>query len=129
MKGPRNDLNIYKSHELESTFVEIINPKKSNIILGVIYRHPTMDLNEFNDKYVHKLLDNIAKENKTFLLGDFNIALLKFDSHTPTIDFSGYLSFSVVSPFILHPTRVTVHFKALFDMFSNLYQNNLFAEI
>ena len=89
-----------------------------------------MDLNEFNDKYVHKLLDNIAKENKTFLLGDFNIALLKFDSHTPTIDFSGYLSFSVVSPYILHPTRVTVHFKAFFDnMFSNLYQNNLFVEI
>ena len=58
-------MNIYKSHELESTFVEIINPKKSNIILGVIYRHPTMDLNEFNDKYVNKLLDNIAKENKT----------------------------------------------------------------
>ena len=58
-------MNIYKSHELESTFVEIINPKKSNIILGVIYRHPTMDLNEFSDKYVSKLLDNIAKENKT----------------------------------------------------------------
>ena len=58
-------MNIYKSHELESTFVEIINPKKSNIILGVIYRHPTMDLNEFNDKYVNKLLNNIAKEYKT----------------------------------------------------------------
>ena len=24
-----------------------------------------MDLNEFNDKYVNKFLDNIAKENKT----------------------------------------------------------------
>ena len=30
---PRNDLNIYKKSELESTFAEIINPKKSNIIL------------------------------------------------------------------------------------------------
>ena len=41
------------------------------MILGVIYQHPTMDLNEFNDKYVNKLLDNITKENKTtFLLGD-----------------------------------------------------------
>ena len=47
-----------------------------------------MDLNEFNDKYVNKLLDNITKENKTtFLLGDFNIGLLKYDSHTSTNEF------------------------------------------
>ena len=56
---PLKGLNIYKSHELESTFIEIINSKKSNVILGVVYRHSTMDLNEFNDKYVNKLLDNI----------------------------------------------------------------------
>ena len=35
----RNDLNIYKKNELESTFIEIVNPKKSNIVVGVIYRH------------------------------------------------------------------------------------------
>ena len=27
----RNDLNIYKKNELESTFIEIVNPKKSTI--------------------------------------------------------------------------------------------------
>ena len=32
-----------------------------------------MDLNEFNDKYVNKLLDKVTKANKTtFLLADFN---------------------------------------------------------
>ena len=31
----RNDLNIYKKKELESTFVEIVNPRKSNIIVRV----------------------------------------------------------------------------------------------
>ena len=31
-----NDLNIYKKNELESTFIEIANPKKSNIIVGVV---------------------------------------------------------------------------------------------
>ena len=30
----RKDLNIYKIHELGSTFIEIINPKKPNIILN-----------------------------------------------------------------------------------------------
>ena len=43
------DLCIYKSSELESTFIEIINPKKTNIIIGYIHRHPTMNLNEIND--------------------------------------------------------------------------------
>ena len=29
---PRPDLNVYKANQLESPFVEIINPKKSNIV-------------------------------------------------------------------------------------------------
>ena len=57
----RNDLNIYKKNELESTFIEIVNPKKSNIVVGVIYRHPSMDLTDFNCSYLNKLLENISK--------------------------------------------------------------------
>ena len=34
-----NDLNIYKKNKLESTFTEIANLKKPNILVGVIYRH------------------------------------------------------------------------------------------
>ena len=54
----RCDLNIYKKFELESTFVEIINPKKSNIIVGTIYRHPKMDVTEFNN-----ILNNLLKKS------------------------------------------------------------------
>ena len=60
----RNDLNIYKKNELESTFIEIVNPKKSNIIVGVIYRHPSMDLTDFNCNYLNKLLETISKKTK-----------------------------------------------------------------
>ena len=56
---PRNDLCIYKSTELESTFIEILAPKKTRVIVGCIYRHPHMDLNEFNDYYMNNLLDNL----------------------------------------------------------------------
>ena len=42
---PREDLEVYESKELESRFVEIINTKTSNDIVGVIYRHPKMDTN------------------------------------------------------------------------------------
>ena len=44
----RNDLIIYAKNYSESTFIEITKPSKTNIIVGCIYRHPTMDLNEFN---------------------------------------------------------------------------------
>ena len=51
----RNDLNIYKKNKLESTFIEIFNPKKSNIIVGVIYRHPSMDLTDFKQTIIREL--------------------------------------------------------------------------
>ena len=58
----------------------MLNPKKTKMIEGCIYRHPHMDLNESNDYYVNNLLDKLSKENKTvLLLGDFNIDLLNYD--------------------------------------------------
>ena len=50
----RKDLPIYKSKELESTFIEVIQPDKNkNIIIGCIYRHPVMELSEFNNIFKH----------------------------------------------------------------------------
>ena len=76
------DLAIYKPKKLESIFVEVVLPKKSNLIVGCIYKHPCMDICTFNDHYLNPLLDNLSKEaNKTIvLLGDFNIDLLNFDT-------------------------------------------------
>ena len=83
-----SDLNIYIKNELESTFIEIVNPRKSNIIVGVIYRHPSMDLADFNCNYLNKLLENTSKEQKSiFLLGDFNVNLLNYNEHNETNEF------------------------------------------
>ena len=77
-----SDLNIYKKNELESTFIEILNPRKSNIIVGVICRYPSMDLADFNCNYLNKLLENTSKEQKPiFLLGDFNVNHLNYNEH------------------------------------------------
>ena len=77
----RNDHNIYRKNELESTFIKIFKPKKSNIIVGVIYRHQSMDLTDFNRSYLNKLLENISKEQKSvFLLRDFNVNLLNYNA-------------------------------------------------
>ena len=59
---PKNDLRIYKTAELYHyyiynyiiiTFIKLINTKKSNVIIGAIYRNRNMDLDEFNDIYLN----------------------------------------------------------------------------
>ena len=74
----RTDLNMYKKDQLESTFIETINSKKSNIVVSCVYKHPNMDVLDFNS-IINQLLDKISKEQKqSFLLGDFNINLLNY---------------------------------------------------
>ena len=73
-KKLRKDPSIFKPFELESTFIKICYPKKTNIVTGCIYKHPNINLNEFNEYYVNDFLDKLSIENKTVLLfGDFNI--------------------------------------------------------
>ena len=68
----RKDLQIYNSKQLESTFIEVVR-NKERIIIGYLYRHPSMKLLEFNNHYLSSLLDNLSGQNKTVvLLGDFN---------------------------------------------------------
>ena len=81
-------MKIYKKFELESTFIEIINPRKSNIIVGVIYKHPKMDVTDFNNNFLNNLLKKINQEQKKlFLLGDFNIDLMHYNENKPTNEF------------------------------------------
>ena len=98
---PRNDLCIYKSTELLSKFIKILNPKKTNVIAFCIYRHPQMDLNEFNGYYINNILDKLSKRNKTvFVLGYFNIVLLNYDQHLITNQFLDSLSCHMLLPHI-----------------------------
>ena len=50
----RKYLQIYKPKGLESTFVEVLEPgkPKNNMIIGCIYRHPLMELSEFNSHFI-----------------------------------------------------------------------------
>ena len=121
----RKDLEkiMYKSCDLESTFVEITNSQKKNIICASIYKHPKMDLDDFNTKYLNPLLDKISKENKTiFLLGDFNVDLMKSDKDLNTTNFFDCMTSHLMVPHIIYPTRITSHSKTLID---NIFSNSL----
>ena len=80
-----------------------------------------MNLDEFNDNYLNILLKKNSKEKKNvFLLGNFNVDLLKYDKHAGTNGFIDSLSSYMYLPYILHPTRVTSHSQTIIDnIFSN----------
>ena len=61
---PRTDLKICKSKELETAFIEIINKNESNTIVGVMYRHPCMNENDFIDHYLKDVVDKFSRTNK-----------------------------------------------------------------
>ena len=107
---------------MKSTFVGIVNPRKSNIIVGVIYRHPSMELTDFNCNYLNKLLENTSKEQKSIsLLGDFNVNLLNYNEHNETNEFLDSLASNSFIPLILQPTRITSH--------SNTFIDNIFSNV
>ena len=123
----RKDLKLYKPHKIESVFVEVIMPKKTNIIVGCIYRHPDNNIDDFNSNYLRPILHKLSKESskKIFLLGDFNIDLLKFNSCSSICNFLDELSSSYFTPQIFLPSRIIGSTKTLIDnIFCNIPQSS-----
>ena len=122
---PRKDLCNYKAVELDSSCIEISNPKRSNIITGYIYRHQSMDLDEFSNNYLNILFDKLSKENKYFfLLVHFNVDLLKYNKHTPTDKFLDSL-LHMFLPHIVQAARISTTLKTLID---NLFFKYSFSQ-
>ena len=127
---PRKDLEIYENKELESSFIEIINDKESNNIVGVIYRHPKMDTNIFIENKLSYLMNKLVKENKKniFIAGDFNFDLLKFSDHQDTANFFNKMTSNLFIPLIIVPTKINTKNDTLIDnIFSNLYNPDAIA--
>ena len=103
-------MKIHKKIELESTFIETINPRKSNIIVGVIYKHLKMDGTDFNNNFLKNFLKKINQEQKkVFLLGDFNVELMHYNEHKPTNEFLDSLASNSYLPYITQPSQYTNH--------------------
>ena len=121
---PRKDLDIYAKKELESTFVEIINKKSSNDVVGVIYRHPTMDTNTFIDDKLTNIMHILSREKtkKIYIAGDFNFDLLKYSHHGATTDFFDKMTSNLLVPLISMPTKINTKNDTLID---NIFSNQL----
>jgi endonuclease/exonuclease/phosphatase family metal-dependent hydrolase len=108
----------------ENLFISIPQGKGTPILIGVVYRPPGSNLDEFNNQF-DSLMENLTtgKNNKKFFLtGDFNIDLLAFDNHAPTNDFIECMTVHHFFPLILQPTRITSTTATLID---NTFTNSL----
>ena len=120
---PRPDLKIYEPKVLESAFIEIINPKKANDIIGTIYRHPSIDTDSFNNNHVRPLITKLSLEkNKNICIaGDFNINLLNVSSHDASSEFFDILSSNFLLPTISLPTKLNS--SGNHTLIDNIYSN------
>ena len=104
----RDDFKFNSAGNFESTFIEIILPKRKYIIMGCIYQHPTsiIHVHQFNNDYIVPLLENISAEDKICsLVGDFNIDFLKNDSTEDVDTFYNSMNSHLFALYILQPTR------------------------
>ena len=77
----RDDLSVFIPHVIESVFFEIQINERKTIIVGVVYRPNTQHRADI-DIFVQKIIEIQSKikeeKNKvSYLMGDFNIDLLK----------------------------------------------------
>ena len=120
----RKDLQIYKSKELQSTFIEVIEPGKNKIIIvGCIYCNPVMELSEFNNSFLTNLLVKIPFEKKIIaLLGDFNANLTHYDINRDLSYFLDLIYSNTLLSQTTTPSRITSKSATLTDnIFVNEY--------
>ena len=104
----RKDLNFKfkeSDEECESIWIELINLKKPNRLIGTIYRHPTkkytLFINTLRNTY------KIKKEKKTVMIsGDFNLNLLHYDKKEMVTNFLNVMLTNNLQPCITESTRI-----------------------
>ena len=128
----REDLGKSYSY-IESIFVELDRNSTNigrNIVVGCIYRPPDSNIDSFVES-IAETLNILNNENKVvYLMGDFNINLLNYNTHRSTKEFIETLFSYSYLPLINKPTRVKGNSASIIDnIFSNDTQNQLYSGI
>ena len=85
------------------------------LIVGEIYRPPDQSIKDYINSF-QDLLAALGRENAyCFLLGDFNINILKANGQNIVSDFINTMLSYCFIPLISRPTRVTEHTASLID--------------
>ena len=118
----RTDIYADEDEVMESLFIEIIRPHERSVIVGLIYRPPSQNVNDFVTR-MNDILEKISRDNKTcYLMGDFNLNLLNNENHNATGEFLDGLYSHLFFPLITLPSRITSHTASLID---NIFSNHV----
>ena len=121
----RPDLGTFNEGVFESVFVEIVRGGgRRNDIVGVVYRPPGGDIGGFSTEMVRLLA--LTRGTDAYIMGDFNVDLLKTSTHGPTSDFMGGFTSGGFYPLVSLPTRLTDTTATLID---NIWTSNVEAKI
>jgi hypothetical protein len=116
----RCDLNAMHVIDTEHVFVSISLEQNVKVNVGAIYSKPDKDIKLFNDSF-SKLIDKIGCEKTmSFILGDYNINLLKYENHSETNNFLNLMFEHHYFPLINRPTRFSAYGSTLID---NIFTN------
>ena len=83
--NPRVDLDSC-SDDFETIWVEIGNKRDKDFLICCTYRHPNSNVDNLTSHF-QNLLSKISSNKLIVIMGDFNINLLDFASHTSTSEY------------------------------------------
>ena len=119
----RDDLNC-QCEEFETIWIEIDVKNDKNLLFCCVYRHPNSTIDKLTSHFVNILSKTMNKQ--VFIMGDFNINLLNYDSHAPTSDFINNFFNNHFLPSINHPTRISDNSSTIID---NIFTNMIDSQI
>ena len=110
---------------LECAFIEVnarTMTQNKKIIVGIVYRPPSTNITTFTE-HVMNIIDYLKVENKQcYIMGDFNINLTNYGSHTETQDYIDAMFQHSFIPLINKPTRITTTTATVIN---NIYSNDI----
>ncbi len=90
-----------------------------------VYRHPDICLENLTSHFLD-IFSRISNNKLVFILGDFSINLLNYDSHTPSNDFVNTFYSHNLLPCIHHPSRISESSESIIDnIFTNAFHSNI----
>ena len=123
---PRTDFDakvVNTNSEFEASWIEIVNEKQKNVLLGCIYRHPRNKGDDFI-VYMQSILEKVKKENKLLVIaGDFNLNLLKHDTDDRIKDFLNLMLSNHCQPTIMQSTRFSSENRP--SLVDNIFINSI----
>ena len=78
-------------------------------IYSCIYRHPSIEIEEFKDTFLQALLEKCSHKNENVIsMGDFNIDILKYNTNGDSENFLD----NMYANFALYPHRGESYLKS-----------------